>query len=360
MRSAKRLRNALRAALCGVLLMLLLAGCAAKESSAAPEKTPGKDASSAEETTKTDELTTPEEPTKTEEPAQTDEPTPGAHILVACFSATGHTEPLAEYAAEFLGADLYEIVAAEPYTEADLAYYTGGRCDLEQDDPDVRPAISGAVENMEQYDVVLIGHPIWHGQAPRIISTFLESYDFSGKTLTTFCTSMSSPLGSSAANLYGLVPEDVTWLESRRFPIGASREDVAGWLAEIGLTGSEGSEEAALQMRINGIPVAVQWEDNESVEALIELVREAPLTIQMSMYGGFEQVGAIGSSLPRNDVQTTTHAGDIVLYSGNQFVVFYGSNSWAYTRLGHITDKTAAELAELLGNGNVTVTISVG
>ena len=82
MRSAKRLRNALRAALCGVLLMLLLAGCAAKESSAAPEKTPGKDASSAEETTKTDELTTPEEPTKTEEPAQTDEPTPGAHILV--------------------------------------------------------------------------------------------------------------------------------------------------------------------------------------------------------------------------------------------------------------------------------------
>ena len=213
---------------------------------------------------------------------------------------------------------------------------------------------------MEQYDVVLIGHPIWHGQAPRIISTFLESYDFSGKTLTTFCTSMSSPLGSSAANLYGLVPEDVTWLESRRFPIGASREDVAGWLAEIGLTGSEGSEEAALQMRINGIPVAVQWEDNESVEALKELVREAPLTIQVSMYGGFEQVGTIGSSLPRNDVQTTTAAGDIVLYSGNQIVVFYGSNSWAYTRLGHITDKTAAELAELLGNGNVTVTISVG
>ena len=210
MRSAKRLRNALRAVLCGVLLLLLLAGCAATGNSAAPETTPGKEASSAEEPTKTDEPTTPEGPTAPEEPAQTDEPIPGAHILVACFSATGHTEPLAEYAAELLGADLYEIVAAEPYTEADLAYYTGGRCDREQDDPDVRPAISGAVENMEQYDVVLIGHPIWHGQAPRIISTFLESYDFSGKTLTTFCTSASSPLGSSAANLYGLVPESVT------------------------------------------------------------------------------------------------------------------------------------------------------
>ena len=117
-----------------------------------------------------------------------------------------------------LHADLYEIVPEQPYTEADLAYYTGGRCDREQDDPSVRPAISGGVENMEQYDVVVIGHPIWHGQAPRIISTFLESYDFSGKTLTTFCTSHSSGLGSSAKNLYSLAPDSVKWLESRRFP----------------------------------------------------------------------------------------------------------------------------------------------
>ena len=86
---------------------------------------------------------------------------------------------------------------------------------------------------------------------------------------------------------------------------------------------------------------------------------DTPLTIQMSMYGGFEQVGSIGSSLPRNDVQTTTGAGDIVLYSGNQIVVFYGSNSWAYTRLGHITDQDAAGMAELLGNGDVIVTISM-
>ena len=77
----------------------------------------------------------------------------------------------------------------------------------------------------------------------------------------------------------------------------------------------------------------------------------------MSMYGGFEQVGSLGASLPRNDVQTTTSAGDIVLYSGNQMVIFYGSNAWAYTRLGRITDKSAREMAELLGNGNVTVTI---
>lgn len=100
------------------------------------------------------------------------------------------------------------------------------------------------------------------------------------------------------------------------------------------------------------------WENNESVEALIGLAEENPITVQMSMYGGFEQVGSLGSRLPSNDVQTTTSAGDIVLYASSQIVIFYGSNSWAYTRLGKAADQTAAQMADLLGNGNVTVTIS--
>ena len=127
-------------------------------------------------------------------------------------------------------------------------------------------------------------------------------------------------------------------------------------------TSKETEEEPAvktLTMMIGSTTVTVDWEDNESVAALRELVKDKPLTIQMSMYGGFEQIGSIGTSLPRNDSQTTTAAGDIVLYSGNQLVVFYGSNSWAYTRLGHVTDKTAAEMAKLLGNGNVTIEISL-
>ena len=131
---------------------------------------------------------------------------------------------------------------------------------------------------------------------------------------------------------------------------------------KISDAGEETAEEAAvpeLKLTINGQELTVIWEDNESVGALLTFASDSPATVEMSMYGGFEQVGPLGTSLPRNDVQTTTQAGDIVLYSGNQLVVFYGSNSWAYTRLGHITDKTAAELAELLGNGNVTLTISV-
>lgn len=113
-----------------------------------------------------------------------------------------------------------------------------------------------------------------------------------------------------------------------------------------------------MQMMIGETPVTVAWEDNASVEALKALAAEE-LTIDMSMYGGFEQVGSIGQSLPRDDQQTTTASGDIVLYSGNQLVVFYGSNSWAYTRLGYITDQTPEQMKALLGNGDVTITLSV-
>lgn len=116
--------------------------------------------------------------------------------------------------------------------------------------------------------------------------------------------------------------------------------------------------EGELHFKIGNTEVSVDWENNNSVNALVKLVGSEPLVIGMSMYGGFEQVGSLGTSLPRDDKQITTKAGDIVLYSGNQIVLFYGPNSWSYTRLGRITDKTASEIAELLGNGNVNITIS--
>ena len=116
-----------------------------------------------------------------------------------------------------------------PYTETDLAYYTNGRADQEQNDPSARPAIAGKVENMEEYDTIILGYPIWHGQAPRIISTFLEAYDFSGKTIVPFCTSASSGLGSSAENLQSFASA-ATWLEGNRFSGNASNETVKAWV----------------------------------------------------------------------------------------------------------------------------------
>jgi hypothetical protein len=118
--------------------------------------------------------------------------------------------------------------------------------------------------------------------------------------------------------------------------------------------GEEDNEmEDSMRLLIGETEVPVTWEENASVEALKEL---RPVTIQMSMYGGFEQVGSIGKSIVRDDKQTKTNYGDIVLYSGDQIVIFYGSNSWSYTRLGHI-DLTQQEMQDLLGGGDVSITL---
>lgn len=116
-------------------------------------------------------------------------------------------------------------------------------------------------------------------------------------------------------------------------------------------------ENKEMVMKIDGTKVDVTWEESASVEELEELAASG-LSISMSMYGGFEQVGSIGKSITQNDKQMTTGAGDIVLYSGNQLVVFYGSNSWAYTKLGKI-NMSQKELTDLLGKGDVTITISM-
>ena len=120
---------------------------------------------------------------------------------------------------------------------------------------------------------------------------------------------------------------------------------------------TEVEDTQTLKMTIDNTVVDVIWEENASVEELNELAVSG-LTVPMSMYGGFEQVGPIGQSIARDDEQIATVPGDIVLYSGDQIVVFYGSNSWAYTRLGKI-NMSEDELTELLGNGDVTITLSV-
>ena len=164
-----------------------------------------------------------------------DDTTDGHRVLIAYFSATNTTKRIAEYLSDGLNADLYEIVPAVPYTSADLNYGdSSSRTSIEMNDPDSRPAISGSVANMEQYDIVFLGYPIWWGQSPRIISTFLESYDFSGKTIVPFCTSGSSGIGSSATNLHYLA-SSAQWLDGRRFSGNTSSSMVMEWADSLEL-----------------------------------------------------------------------------------------------------------------------------
>ena len=159
----------------------------------------------------------------------------GGKVLVAYFSATGHTKTIAEYLQTALDADIYEIVPQEPYTADDLDYNTDGcRANQEQHDDSARPAISGSVENMDGYDVVFVGYPIWWGQAPKIVYTFLEGYDFSGKTIVPFCTSGGSGIDGSLGGLQALSP-DADWLTGQRFSASASEADVQSWVDNLGL-----------------------------------------------------------------------------------------------------------------------------
>ena len=289
-----------------------------------------------------------------EQAARTAEP--DTDVLVVYFSGTGTTRGIAEKIASLTGADLAEILPARPYTAEDLNYHDRTtRATVEQDSPDVRPEIAQEI-SLEGYSTVYLGYPIWWGQAPRILSTFVESHDFSGITVIPFCTSGSSDMGQSDDTLAAQAGGG-NWLQGRRFSGSAPEDELLAWIEE---KEGEMTMEKSLRLFVDGRELAVDWEKNESVAALADLVSPGALDIAMSMYGGFEQVGPIGTSLPRNDSQTTTQAGDIVLYSGNQIVVFYGSNSWAYTRLGRITDQSAADMAALLGAGDVTVTISLG
>ena len=120
---------------------------------------------------------------------------------------------------------------------------------------------------------------------------------------------------------------------------------------------TEDSTEMKMTVKIGDSIFTATLEDNAATRELIEMMKQSPITINMSDYSGFEKVGALGRSLPTENRQTTTSAGDIVLYNGNQIVMFYGSNSWSYTRIGRIDDLSGWK--EALGSGSITAEFSI-
>lgn len=183
------------------------------------------------QTTPAEENTTAAKPAEETQSEESNAP----KILVAYFSATGTTKGVAQTAAEVMGADIYEIVPETPYTSDDLNYNDNdSRSTKEMNDKSSRPAISGSVADMDQYDIVFIGYPIWWGDAPRIVSTFMESYDFSGKTVVPFCTSGGSGVGSSGKNLEALT-SGADFKQGQRLAGRASRDEVVNWISGLNL-----------------------------------------------------------------------------------------------------------------------------
>lgn len=158
--------------------------------------------------------------------------------LVVYFSATGNTRSVAEALADMRGAELYEIVPEQPYTNEDLDYSNDScRANTEQNDDSARPAISGSIGNIDQYDTIFVGFPIWWGTMPRIMYTFFEAYDMSGKTIAPFCTSGGSGISSAVGEITGLEPSATV---TEGLQIGSSnaadpKDELTAWLGSIGL-----------------------------------------------------------------------------------------------------------------------------
>jgi flavodoxin len=154
-------------------------------------------------------------------------------ILVACFSASGTTKKVGEKLAKAVNGDFYEIVPKQPYTKADLNWMNkNSRSSVEMNDPSSRPEIADRVENIEQYDVVFVGFPVWWYREPSIIDTFMESTDLAGKAVVPFCTSGGSGLGRSARNMQSLAPEAKV-LDGKRFPSSVSSEELKKWAEQF-------------------------------------------------------------------------------------------------------------------------------
>ena len=266
-------------------------------------------------------------------------------VLVVIFSRTGHTKPLAEYIAEDLNADLYEIEAKVPYTDDDIKYYTNCRADREQNDPSARPEIAGELPDVTGYDTVFIGYPIWHGQAPKIIYTFLEGVDLSGKTIIPFCTSHSSPLGTSAENLHPLAP-DAAWMEGRRFAIGTTAGEISEWVKSLDILSGQPADTGVFDFEKQTVLLNSGYEmpiiglgtwtlsDDEAENSVYHALKSGMRLIDTARYYGNE-VG-VGRGLQKAIDEGIVTREDVFITSK-----IYGGN---YERAGGIIDDALKDL----------------
>ena len=266
-------------------------------------------------------------------------------VLVVIFSRTGHTKPLAEYIAEDLNADLYEIEAKVPYTDDDIKYYTNCRADREQNDPSARPEIAGELPDVTGYDTVFIGYPIWHGQAPKIIYTFLEGVDLSGKTIIPFCTSHSSPLGTSAENLHPLAP-DAAWMEGRRFAIGTTAGEISEWVKSLDILSGQPADTGVFDFEKQTVLLNSGYEmpiiglgtwtlsDDEAENSVYHALKSGMRLIDTARYYGNE-VG-VGRGLQKAIDEGIVTREDVFITSK-----VYGGN---YERAGGIIDDALKDL----------------
>ncbi len=297
-------------------------------------------------------------------------PTTKGKTLVAYYSYTGDSRAIVNELTKQVEADVVEITPVDKTQRYEADNYAIGTQLLNAikanpNDASSYPAIDPVSADLNQYSNIIIVTPLWWSQMAAIMQSYLfqNSTLMSGKHVAMVVSSASSGISGVVADAKRLLP-DVSWMgdalwinDSRRSRTASLLSD---WIANLNFEQKE-METLTLDITIGGKTHSVSLEDNAATRELCEALAQSPITYNADDYGGFEKVGALGRSLPTSDQHITTQAGDVILYNGDQIVLFYGSNSWSYTRLGRIAYDSLDELKSFLraGQGSISVTLSL-
>lgn len=294
---------------------------------------------------------------------------PSGKTLVVYYSFTGNCKTLAAVLAGYAGADVLEIQPAQEGLDYAANNYAIGSSLIaaireKPNDPASYPAIKAVNRDAADYENIVIVTPLWWSNMAAIMQSYLfkEGSKLKDKKVGLIVSSASSGISSVVADAKRLVPEakwagEALWINNSNR--SKSDELVKEWWD--GLNKSEDTMPVEIKITVSGKSLPVKIEDNVATKALVAALREASITYEAHDYGGFEKVGGIGRTLPSGDSHITTQPGDVILYASDQIVLFYGSNSWSYTRIGKIQYGTLDELKSFLkaGKGNISVTLSL-
>ncbi len=291
--------------------------------------------------------------------------------LVVYYSYTGNCQQIVESLTAQIQADVMRIEPADKTQKYEANNYAIGTQLLNAikanpNDAASYPAIDPvSITDLSQYQNIIIVTPLWWSQMAAIMQTYLFNYgsQMADKHVALIVSSHSSGISGVVADAKRLVP-DCTWMGDALW-INASNHSnrtslIQDWLPTLNFAGKQ-TTMSKMYITIDGQTQAVTLVDNQATKTLVEKLQQAPVTVTLNSSGGFEIWGALGFSLPTSNEQINAQPGDIVLYNGSNICMFYGTNSWSYTRLGHIDGLLESELRTFLhaGENNINVTLSL-
>ena len=291
--------------------------------------------------------------------------------LVVYYSYTGNCQQIVESLTAQIEADVMRIEPADKTQKYEANNYAIGTALLNAikaapNEAASYPVIDPvSITDLSQYQNIIIVTPLWWSQMAAIMQTYLFNYgaQMAGKHVALIVSSHSSGISGVVADAERLV-KNVTWMGDALW-INASNHSnraslIQDWLPTLNFVEKQ-TTMSKMYITIDGQTQDVTLVDNQATKTLVEKLQQAPVTVTLNSSGGFEIWGALGFSLPTNNEQINAQPGDVILYNGSNICIFYGSNSWSYTRLGKIDGLSESELRTFLkaGESNISVTLSL-